>query len=624
VKNVNVDALFLGPKSENEKFLKETVVDMLDEHIHWRKDFHPEDKPAVSMKGQSEKSYKDTLQRTKEVLDELSSKLRKSSMPWFSPRYLGHMNTDVLMSAAIGYIATILYNPNNCAYEGAPATTSLEIEVGQQLAGMMGYDPKIAWGHITSGGHVANFEGVWFMRNMKSIPLAVKKVKPEMVKGMNDWQLLNMRSKDILDLMQKAKDIGIFDEVRSHSTRGTGVQGGLLGKLLVPQSKHYSWTKAADILGIGQDSFINIQVTDRFRMDISHLREQIDELVAKKIPVLGVVSVVGSTEEGAVDEVHEVVKLRKEYEKKGISFYYHVDAAYGGYNRSIFLDENGKFMEYDTLKNVLHEQKVIHKDVDWPSKGIYESYKAIAEADSVTIDPHKMGYVPYSAGAFLAKDKRATDLVSYFAAYTFAKGMSNENPVLLGSYIMEGSKAGATAAAVWTANHVVPLNVTGYGRIIGRSHEAAGRFYNSIVELDTFEADNGRKYKISVLTKPDFNLVAFAFNEIGNTDLEKMNKLNLAVYDKCSYVDGPVYYDDFITSHSEFTPDSYGTAPVNFLKRLGISEKEYDRVKSVWFLRACILTPFLEHNTTYAEYWSRFLGIMRKTVAEVTQAVVVK
>ena len=617
MKNVNVDALFLGPKSENEKFLTGMINDMMEEHIHWRRDFHPEDKPAVSVEEQNEKNYQNTLMKTKEVLMELSSKLKTSSMPWFSPRYLGHMNTDVLMSAVIGYMATILYNPNNCAYEGAPATTSLEIEVGKELAGMMGFDPKTAWGHITSGGHVANFEGVWFMRNIKSIPLAVKEVKPELVKGMDEWQLLNMSTKDILDLAAKTKELGIFDDVRARSVRGTGVQGGKLGKLLVPQSKHYSWTKSVDILGIGQDSFINIQVTDKFRMDIGHLREKIDELVSKKIPIMGVVSVVGSTEEGAVDEVYEVVKLREEYRKKGINFYYHIDAAYGGYNRSIFLDKDGKFMEYDVLKKELHEQGVLDKDVDWPSKGIYESYKAIGEADSVTIDPHKMGYVPYAAGAFMAKDKRATDMVSYFAAYTFAKGMSNENPVLLGSYIMEGSKAGATAAAVWAANRVVPLNVTGYGRIIGRSHEAAARFYKSIVELDTFDADNGKKYKIAALTKPDFNLVAFGFNEIGNTSLAAMNKLNLAIYDKCSYVDGPVYYDDFITSHSEFTPGDYGNAPVTFLNKLGISAEEYEKVKSVWFLRACIMTPFLQHNTSYADYWKRLLGIFKKTIAEV-------
>lgn len=47
---------------------------------------------------------------------------------------------------------------------------------------------------------------------------------------------------------------------------------------------------------------------------------------------------------------------------------------------------------------------------------------------------------------------------------------------MLGAYILEGSKAGATAAAVWTAHRVLPLNVTGYGQLIGASIEAAQRF----------------------------------------------------------------------------------------------------------------------------------------------------
>lgn len=38
---------------------------------------------------------------------------------------------------------------------------------------------------------------------------------------------------------------------------------------------------------------------------------------------------------------------------------------------------------------------------------------------------------------------------------------------MLGAYIL-GSKAGATStAAVWTAHRVLPLNITGYGQLIG-------------------------------------------------------------------------------------------------------------------------------------------------------------
>ena len=612
---VNTDALFMGPNSENQKFFKETLNFLMDEHIHWRRDFHPEDAPVVSLSEQHGEDFEATLQRTTNALLELSSKLKTSSMPWFSPRYLGHMNADTLMAANLAYMATILYNPNNCAYEGSPATTALEIEVGRQLAKMMGYDPEKAWGHVTTDGTIANYEGLWVARNLKSVPLAIKEVKPELVKGLDDWQLLNMPTNLILDLVDKVKAEGLWEAVREHTARGVGVQSGKLGKLLVPQSKHYSWTKAVDVLGMGQENMISIQVKDNYRMDIKHLKETIDQLISEKTPILGVVAVTGTTEEGAVDEVHEIVKLRKEYEKDDISFYIHVDAAYGGYTRTIFLDENDQFMSFDDLKQTLHDQGILHKEIDWPRRDVYNAYKAMPEADSITIDPHKMGYVPYAAGAVVMKDKRVLDLISYFAAYVFEE--TEENPMLLGSYIMEGSKAGAAAAAVWVAHRVVPLNITGYGRLIGKSIEGANRFYNSLLSAEDFEV-NGKRFKVAPLTKPDFNIVVFAFNEVANMSLESMDELNQKIYEQCSYKSGPVYPDDFITSKTDLEFENYGNAPKAFVAQLDIPATEWDKLRSVYVLRSCVLTPYLTSNITYDKFW----GIFRNTMHKILRLIV--
>jgi glutamate/tyrosine decarboxylase-like PLP-dependent enzyme len=57
-------------------------------------------------------------------------------------------------------------NPNNVATEASPLTTVLEINVGQQLSEMVGYNIDIAtspvgWGHITCDGSVANLESMW-------------------------------------------------------------------------------------------------------------------------------------------------------------------------------------------------------------------------------------------------------------------------------------------------------------------------------------------------------------------------------------------------------------------------------------------------------------------------------
>jgi len=589
----------------------------MDEHIHWRRNFHPDDKPIITLGVQRDEDYEATLQRTTEALLELSSRLKLTSMPWFSPRYLGHMNSDTLMAANLAYMATILYNPNNVAYEASTATTPMEIEVGKQLARMFGYDPDEAWGHITTDGTIANYEGLWVARNLKSFPLAVRDVRPELVRGMDDWQLLNLSSAMILDLVDQVRRAGVLEPVRERSVRGIGVQGGSLGKLLVGQSKHYSWTKAVDVLGIGQENMVSIRVKDNYRMDIGHLEETIDGLIGERIPVLGVVAVVGATEEGAVDDLHEIVKLRRMYESRGVSFYLHLDAAYGGYTRSIFLDEDCGLMAYDGLKRILHDQGILREDIGWPARDVYEAYAAMPEADSITVDPHKMGYVPYSAGGIVLKDRRALELISYFAAYLFDK--NEDAPMMLGSRIMEGSKAGATAAAVWVAHRVLPLNVTGYGRLIGHSIEGAHRFHDALVATRAFDV-GGRRYRVEPLTGPDLNIVDFAFVEEGNTSLEAMNRLNESVYDHCSRKAGPVYADDFILSRTELGSDKYGDAPRAFVSRLGIPESEWDRVGSVYVLRSCVLTPYLTIDTNYEEYWGHFINTVRRVLRQVQTA----
>ncbi len=610
---IDINALFLGPKSENGKFFKEKVLDVINEHLFWRKDFHPEDDPVITLHEKDQKNFRLTEEKIHQVIDEICAKLKETSMPWHSPRYLGHMNADILMPAMIGYIAAMLYNPNNVAYEASTATSPMELEVGYDFADLMGYDREKAWGHICTDGSVANLEAIWYARNLTSIPFAIKELRPKLVEGKSDWQLANMTVEQILDLSENVKDI--WDEIRDKSVRGTGIVQKQLGKWIVPQTKHYSWVKAGEIIGLGLNNVISIQVDEHYRMDIDVLKKTIDDLVSKEIPILGVVAVVGSTEEGAVDHVDQVVALRKELEKKGISFYLHIDAAYGGYARSIFLDENFKFIPYDELRLRLHKDGIINKDeIDWPSMDVYNAFKAIEESDSVTIDPHKMGYVPYAAGGITIKDRRMTDAISYFAAYTFEKG--THVPALLGSYILEGSKAGATAAAVWAAHKVMPLNITGYGRLIGASVEGAQRFYNHIQKNKILNI-NGTKVKMDTLTKPDFNMVDFAFNIEGNKDLKKMNELNFQIYDLSSYVAGPVYKNDFITSHTEFTYADYGDAPVGIAERLGIAKSEWDKVHSFRLMRACVLTPYFMLDKVVAHYWETYLESMQQKIAEI-------
>lgn len=601
---MNLDALFIGDKAENGDLFKQVLNELVDEHLGWRKNYMPQDKPLISEEEKTSDSYVGTVNKMKSVLNELSTRLRTNSVPWHSPRYWGHMNSETLMPSILAYTYAMLWNGNNVAYESSPGTSQMEEEVGRDFAKLFSMDK--GWGHIAADGSLANLEGLWYARNIKSLPLAIKEVKPELVSGKSDWELLNMPTSDLLDLMDGLSDEDI-DAIKAKSARG-GEDLKHLGKWIVPQTKHYSWMKAADIIGIGLDQVVPIPVDENYRMKVDDLEKTIRKFVAEKTPILGVVAVVGSTEEGAVDSVDKNVELRNKLIKEGVYFYLHVDAAFGGYARSLFLDEDGKVIPYKDLKDAHQKYGVFQENKEYISEDIYNAFIAIQDAETVTIDPHKMGYVPYAAGGIAIKDIRLRNVISYFATYVFEKG--SKAPSMLGAYILEGSKAGATAAGVWTAHRVLPLNISGYGKLEGRSIEAANRFYDFLNNL-SFNV-NGKEIEVHPLTKPDFNTVDWVFNVKGNTDLVKMNEFNHEFYNKASFNDGPIYNNDFITSHTDFAQPDYGDSPLLFVKSVGSNEDEWKRAGKVTVLRACVLTPLMYDKDNFAEYSEKIKTAMQK------------
>ena len=609
--DLNLKALFLGPKSENKDTFEKHLKMLFEDHSQWRKNYHPEDKCIIKNADKNEADYLMTAEKMEDVLNELSRKLRSQSLPWHSPRFLGHMNSETLMPALLGYFAAMLYNGNNVAYESSPGTSEMEEEVGADFARLMGYEDGIGWGHICADGSIANLEAIWYARNIKSLPLAMKEVAPELVEGKTEWELLNMSTKEILDLVDRVPEK--LDDLKAKSAR-SGKNLGKLGKWFVPQTKHYSWLKAADIIGIGLDQVEAVEVNEQYRMDTEVLEKKIREYAAKGIPTLGVVGVVGSTEEGAVDDIHKIIAVRDKLAKEGINFYAHVDAAYGGYARSIFLDEDYSFIAKDEFKKKYLEHGVfLNEATMWPSDDTYEAFKAISECDTVTIDPHKMGYIPYSAGGIVVKDKRMRESISYFATYVFEKGM--DIPALLGAFMLEGSKAGATAASVWTAHRVLPLNITGYGKLIGAGIEGSFNLYNHFNGKEFMVGD--KKVILNTLIRPDFNMVDFAFNEEGNTDLTKMNELNHDFYEEASYAKGGLYDNDFITSHTDFAVPDYGNSPYPFVKSLGFSREEWDKVEKVTVLRACVLSPYINNMATFDEYMEKVDTAIQKKLENI-------
>ena len=231
---------------------------------------------------------------------------------------------------------------------------------------------------------------------------------------------------------------------------------------------------------------------------------------------------------------------------------------------------------------------------------MYNAYKAIGDTDSCTIDPHKVGYIPYNAGGLAIADTRMKDTLTYYAPYAFQEGV--EVPASIGQFTLEGSKATGSAAAVWTVDRMIPLNISGYGRLVARTLYAARRFHD-FFDGQRFSV-NGKTVISHAVFDPDYNMIDWVYKEEGNNSLKSMNDLTQAFADYTSSVKGGDLYNlDMLTSDSNFSPETYGSAPVKFIESLDISGNEYYTENKLEILRASTMSPWVYDEETF-DYWA--------------------
>jgi glutamate/tyrosine decarboxylase-like PLP-dependent enzyme/anti-sigma regulatory factor (Ser/Thr protein kinase) len=639
---VDPKALFLGPKAENADLVEQMLLKVYRDYAFWRRNFHPEDAEVIQPEDQRRPAYEEFVSRFERELFTLLGEL-KAGIPFYSPRYIGHMLADVSLPALVGYIATMLYNPNNVSWEGSPVTTLLEVEVGRDLAKMLGFgrtpeELAATWGHITSGGTLANVESIWVAKAVKYLPIAVRHAADDLgVKGltagrdhkelqrMTAWELANLSPAEALDLRERF----VLSYVKLHrelpdrqalakATEGlkrhdilslgdhaffsrlTGEDALQPANLFAPQTIHYSWVKGPGAVGVGARQVVPIPINADYRMDIARLYQELDKALLEKRPVLAVVGVVGTTQEGAVDPMHELIELRGVFARQGLSFSLHCDAAYGGYIAACFRSAEGELRDLDEMRR---------EYAGWPSEEVYKSYAALKDVDSITVDPHKLGFIPYPAGAIVFRDGRVKDLVAQEAAYVLG-GRSARQPgeVYIGKYILEGSKPGAAAAATFLSHRVVPPDENGYGALLGHTMRIARTFHDRFLRFAETIRD---EFIVQPLVQPDTNILMYAFNPAGNDRLDLMNRFGLALYKELS-IDpaSPVQTRRFIISHTELSYDIYNppalraflqdkmgipgscfVSPVELARRRAAGDQGYD--DGLVVLRTTLMNPFL-------------------------------
>lgn len=140
-------------------------------------------------------------------------------------------------------------------------------------------------------------------------------------------------------------------------------------ELLVYASEqcHYSIEKSLDLLGLGRDSLRKIPTDENFHVRTKDFHDQIQKDRVEGRRPFCVVAVAGTTSTGVVDSLDDLATVAREH-----GCWYHVDAAYGG-----ALAFSGKYRD---------------------------KLAGIELADSITIDPHKWMFVPFSCGAVLVRE----------------------------------------------------------------------------------------------------------------------------------------------------------------------------------------------------------------------------
>ena len=651
-------AAFLGPKGENADELERLLLEVLRDHVFWRRNFHPRDPRLIDERDKRTEAFDDMSARLRDELSKILAELKRAA-PLYSPRQVAHIVSDPSLPAFVGYFAGLLYNQNNVVAEVSPETVREERAYFKALAQMVGYPtflpetlPRDArtrraaysWGHLCSGGTVANLEALWIARNIRLYPLAVRLAAEDTDKftsmedlevttaegeraalgALSTWQLSNLPIDAITDLHLRIKaTLGDGPPKRAQafqealpSVRKAGLASFLLQynrtfpddparlpKVLISQATHYCWQKNMDLVGLGADALEHLPVDDRIRLNPEALRERLEQCIEERQPVLGVVSIVGTTEEGAIDPLHEIEAVRDEVADDGLTFWHHCDAAFGGFFSSLLpKTDDGDFVPPEDLDDDLAGPN----GLVGPDNA--EALTSLPETDSLTIDPHKFGYVPYPAGAVLFRDYHVRDAIAYKAPYLADDDRAGFGG-FLGQWTLEGSRPGAVAVSCYLSQAMVPLTPDGHGRFMRNCMEANQDLFAAL--RNRFAATEG-ELALRPFHRPE--TVAFCFVIAPDEGVESVASLNAytnRIWQQMT-VDGreDINQYDFLLSRTEVDVAGYAHVLEDLLPADVVAEAA-DNDETLTLLRTCLMNPFqTDWNTedgSFAERVADFL-----------------
>ena len=383
-----------------------------------------------------------------------------------SPLFIGHMTSSLPYFMREIARLVVAMNQNVVKVETAKALTPYERQAiarvhhliygfGREFYSRYAQRSDGALGAIVSGGTVANITALWCARN-SSFPAS-------------------------------GAGVGIAAEGLAATLDRHGYRRAVI---IGSSQMHYSFDKAADVLGIGVSGIIKIPTDSQKRIDLNELRNRVAECRDQRMHIIALVGNAGTTDCGAIDPLEEMAEIARE---EGIHF--HVDAAWGG--PLLFSDD--------------HRQKL----------------EGIEKADSVTIDGHKQLYLPIGVGMVIMRDPKTVQSIEKNAQYIVRAGSKDA-----GRYALEGSRPGT---AIFLNAALQLIGRKGYEYLINEGIRKARYMANSILNRQEFE----------LLLIPQINILLYRYipepwrdaasrGELDDAANEAINECNKALQEEQS------------------------------------------------------------------------------------------
>jgi len=213
-----------------------------------------------------------------ELLDIFTSRIVPHTLVSTSPGYLGLMNPTPVPMAVWADALTSVLNQNQAASHHSPVGSVIEEVVIRWLGEATGYGSD-CYGHLTSGGTVANLTG---------LKLALHRAAPEV------------------------RDQGL-------------VAAGRQFTVYASDQLHFSIERSVDVLGLGREALRLVPTRSDATVDPEVVRDLIERDIQQGKTPFAIVGIAGATASGAVDPLRELADLASAH-----GLWFHVDAAYGG------------------------------------------------------------------------------------------------------------------------------------------------------------------------------------------------------------------------------------------------------------------------------------------------------